>query len=73
MTEEEAKTKWCPFARLLGVHHDLRAVTSINRMKDGIPQETYCIGSACMAWRLGRDSNDNPSSKRGFCGLAGKS
>ena len=54
MTEDEAKTKWCPFARNAGVTtRETGAAVSVNR--DG--REHYgtenvnCIGSACMAWR----------------------
>lgn len=86
MTEEEAKTKWCPFAR-----EDLLSGPPFM----GQPQ---CIASGCMAWRavmqweykIGkRDqkpegdgwewdtlSDDRweralPSGK-GYCGLAGR-
>lgn len=41
MTEDEAKTKWCPFAHLEGAG---------NRHSDNSPA-VLCIGSDCMAWR----------------------
>lgn len=49
VTEEQAKTKWCPFAR---VPFGNRTVNG-NRGFDGHPDESkaLCIGSACMAWR----------------------
>ena len=60
MTEEEAKTKWCPFARARGFASE----AAINRPWTGLPQdhqkadipdgECKCIGSACMAWRRRR-------------------
>lgn len=44
MTEDEAKTKWCPFVRY-GEKASNRGVPAEN--------ESYvrCIGSACMAWK----------------------
>ena len=81
MTEEEAKTCWCPFAR------DSRVVRAEN---PGGDRSTgfCCIGSACMAWRRGgeqkfRDRRTGKLSDRdmtgngewidvaGYCGLAG--
>lgn len=57
LTEEEAKTKWCPEARQLVEIKALQAfseattlnATSCNRHGDN-PYGT-CIGSTCMAWR----------------------
>jgi hypothetical protein len=52
VTEDEAKTKWCPFARQM-----------VSLEKGGIPMSGFsanrfnedrvatCLGSACMAWR----------------------
>lgn len=51
MTEEEAKTKWCPHA--VASHTDPRA----GFRDDGRPKVHPCIGSACMAWRW----NDVPN------------
>ena len=64
MTEEEAKTKWCPFAMFAdaawGPHN--RATKHDKAVTDGV----LCIGSGCMAWRWG-DSDIGA-----YCGLAGK-
>jgi hypothetical protein len=51
MTEDEAKTKWCPFARVEGPY--AYGNPAINRNIDnGNPaKNSKCIGSACMAWR----------------------
>ena len=72
-TEAEAKTKWCPFVRLMvnsgGVLGDSpphNRVLLFNVAKDdNIPEAAYCIASACMAWRTG-------DGVHGYCGLAGK-
>lgn len=62
MTEEEAKTKWCPFVRVAGPMQSEAEGTSYNRWppSDGTTKAmlsehviTLCIGSACMAWRWG--------------------
>ena len=80
MTEDEAKTKWCPFVRLLtevgtGNRVLCKDVLSIN------DEPTNCIGSQCMAWRWNgwQDPNGrryaNKSGDRvhfGYCGLAGE-
>lgn len=50
MTEDEAKTKWCPFARVEGPY--AYGNPAINRTAKNQPaKNTRCIGSACMAWR----------------------
>jgi hypothetical protein len=64
MTEDEAKTKWCPQARLAS------SGGSVNRyhvggMGGGVVSGSNCIASACMAWR-------ETSSQHGYCGLAGR-
>jgi len=45
MTEEEAKTKWCPMRRLTEIGH-----VRITNVDPGI-HTLNCIGSACMMWR----------------------
>lgn len=66
MTEEQAKTKWCPFAREITLDADpspaplkpdMGPFNIINHQygpKDSDAEQVYrskCIGSACMAWR----------------------
>ena len=86
-TEDEAKTKWCPFARDWVV--DGKDAAAINRhfRLDGTHVHSPCIASACMAWRWGpeirgvSDDPDRPHAvsrfekvepRTGYCGLAGK-
>lgn len=81
MTEDEAKTKWCPFARIICDSIDGKThVGPFNRMtlntkpdETRIPPSGNCIGSDCMAWRIkdyGLDKENNPV-PYGYCGLAG--
>ena len=52
MTEEEAKGKWCPKARVVHENADGAMFTAGNAFGDGCRSAaTMCIGSACMAWR----------------------
>ena len=68
MTEAEAKTKWCPFAIVSDTDEP---PVAINRhWRDSAPERgTFCLASACMAWRHADPINEEQS---GFCGLAGK-
>lgn len=50
MTEDEAKTKWCPFVRFVGSTMSEHSAFS-SRLEDLSPEGTRCIASACMAWR----------------------
>lgn len=60
MTEEEAKTKWCPEARVAMIQHRGRVSVSSNRdISLFVPTNSFdpntditkCIASACMCWR----------------------
>lgn len=62
-TEEEAKTKWCPYSRVLGTLRQpaepgtpdyVVAQGAHNRgyQMGGALHNCMCIGSACMAWRF---------------------
>ena len=83
MTEDEAKGKWCPFARVASAPGgSLATFATVNRGGAGSRDEVSCLGSACMAWRnefgikvdeeTGLIWADLKPTGRGYCGLAGK-
>lgn len=71
-TEEQAKTKWCPFARdYAQVGAGSRPVT-VNRTPTGLCESgTMCIATACMAWHWGEPETQKLP-RQGYCGLAGR-
>lgn len=68
MNEETARTKWCPFARVV-YHYRLEAVAAANRPSNDVGKNALCIASDCMAWRWTRSSIIDDA---GYCGLAGR-
>lgn len=63
MTENEAKTKWCPMVRIEGAE---AGQSSYNRFNDGSPDpDGRCIASDCMMWV--EEHNDDKTA--GSCGL----
>ena len=74
MTEDEAKTKWCPKA----ITADVETSTQGNRhiiakdpFVDNNPFYSRCIASECMMWRWvtpAPNLTDLPT--HGYCGLA---
>lgn len=52
MTEDEAKTKWCPMVRfVIGDHNALWQGKAINnRYLEMEPNTCLCIASQCMMW-----------------------
>ena len=63
MTEQEAKTKWCPMIRSsAGIESNCATNTY-----DESYTHPSCIASDCMMWRW----TDSPHTK-GYCGLGGK-
>jgi hypothetical protein len=82
MTEDEARTKWCPFTR---VSFSEAPTAVCNRLCVGSLDTNksvaigFCIASDCMAWRPTFHGMVSVSEKGaevrvtgGFCGLAGK-
>ena len=59
MTEDEAKTKWCPEVRtgLVSGMAVNRHVADGPHSPNGVYHETRCIGSSCMAWRWSVQNN----------------
>lgn len=88
MTEDEAKTKWCPQYQVNGGTDadDNRSTRFLPETKAYGPSllNAKCIGSACMAWRWDRELWQLQTDEKGmclrkedgiyhgFCGLAGK-
>lgn len=86
LTEEQARTRWCPFTRVTGdgeEWHTNRPSHAEVHQK----QFDHCIASQCMAWRWGEAERNGapvldedaparvrfePSpDRKGRCGLAG--
>lgn len=67
MTEDEAKTKWCPHVRFVDCE---------DRLYDNRPSSMQngarCLASECMAWRWLDDGEALVGEPyEGCCGLAG--
>ena len=78
LTEEEARKRWCPFARavapVVDTHANTTGGTTANRGADGAPDpDCRCLASGCMAWRVIHPtiSTDSSQPARGICGIAG--
>jgi len=68
MTEEGARTKWCPFVRF--TFNSREGYMMSNReYKQRTEPLGQCIGPDCMAWRW---MKNRPDTGTGRCGLAGK-
>lgn len=64
MKIEEAKNKWCPFARV-GTGMSDEHGWSYNRLdtQNLLPESAMCITNKCMLWKWYGTCKDN-----GFCG-----
>jgi hypothetical protein len=73
MTEQEAKTKFCPYKK---VEHE-HTLLSAEMRKIG---SELCVASDCMMWRIpktwvtpeGQPTSGQDELDKGYCGLAGK-
>lgn len=79
MTEDKAKTKWCPFSRPSVIYGGVRVISARHDQNpDPNTMNRNCIGSACMAWRWEEERKSANETRRilsqteGYCGLAGK-
>jgi len=74
LTEEQAREKWCPFARVADKPDG--PVAGANRWPGhAFANHSCCIASDCMAWWWGAKESPPVGAypgKRGYCGLAGK-
>lgn len=80
-TEDEARQKWCPFARVIEMLDDEPVegygVGNRSTMQTSHPH-ARCLASECMAWRWKGPwewVGEGPARKRarrGFCGLSGE-
>lgn len=69
MTEEEARTRWCPMYRVVV---DPSSQSLYGNMLN--PGAMTCAASLCMAWRWFDESSVDgvrDNQQRGHCGLAG--
>jgi hypothetical protein len=79
MTEDEAKTKWCPLVRVsIKTGKDLSITTNRSEWSaDPAMREpaTKCVGSACMAWRWAKTENIGTRHEKttdNYCGAFGE-
>ena len=87
MTENEARTRWCPFVRVTVTPNDATWQGNMMTNRGQIPAantDTRCIASDCMCW-IATDNEFEPEPPEtsavrvpqqgkpaGYCGLAGK-
>lgn len=70
-TEALARTRWCPFGRVVVIHDDANTGEGWGTANRG-RASTPCIATQCMAWRWSDSLDCPPEVRRGFCGLAGE-
>ncbi len=70
MTEQEAKTKWCPQAAIVTTMAAVsdRLIVTASDLEKG----THCLASDCMMWRFTEDTYLDKPNYFGYCGLGGR-
>jgi len=68
--QDDAREKWCPFARVeINWIDDVGTITG-NRFdtdkSNNLPAGTKCLAEECMAWIINEDGTESP---KGRCGL----
>lgn len=69
MTEEEARKRACPFARVKGGENRFASYSDTQGWRGRWHTGTECIASDCMAWSWDFIGNTK-STTEGCCGLA---
>lgn len=63
ITEDAARTKWCPFSRtMISIKDDDGETVGYNvanrgTIKDTVMKNSRCLGSSCIAWRWADERN----------------
>lgn len=69
MTEDEAKTKWCPMVRITAFIDGDNCAWSVNNRGQWIAEEERipreCLSSECALWKQSKYGTEN-----GCCGLS---
>lgn len=79
MTEDQAKTRWCPFAHVVSAHpsRNSAAIYLGNRSQTGdgeevrVPKNTSCLASGCMLWCWDDFLSDDTGRSEGASGRCG--
>ena len=76
LTEEEARTKWCPHVRDLNDESSGNTAYNFSTKEGRNPEFARCIASDCTQWRwhCSPENVDVPEygqKPTGYCGLSG--
>jgi len=69
MTEDEAKTKWCPHYQVTSTDDDDNRSTRFDpatKTYSATLKDACCLGSACMAWRWNDERNPDWRPRHGM-------